>query len=194
MDTSESILSKLSTKLGVSYPTQSSDHPLDPLSPAEIEATVAAIRRFFESEVEVAKQRLWFKSTQLIDPDKKTLSPFLDEWNLKHAKGERMEDDLPRRSDSLVGVKSSDGCIWYGKSDSIAFAYITEIVANVSAGSAEVETVRPVPGQHHVAADGMEMLMAEEALLNDPQFREVIAKLRLPADAKVVADGWIYGE
>jgi len=38
-----------------------------------------------------------------------------------------------------------------------------------------------------------EMIAAEEALLNDPEFKRVIASLDLPANAKVVADGWIYG-
>lgn len=34
---------------------------------------------------------------------------------------------------------------------------------------------------------------AAEALLNDLQFKAVIAKLQLPERATVVADSWIYG-
>lgn len=52
----------------------------------------------------------------------------------------------------------------------------------------------PVPVGHHVAADAEEMILAERALLNDPEFREVIAKLQLPSNATVVADAWIYGK
>jgi primary-amine oxidase len=44
-----------------------------------------------------------------------------------------------------------------------------------------------------VALDGEEAVAAEEALLNDPQFKQVIADLQLPANATVVADAWIYG-
>ena len=54
-------------------------------------------------------------------------------------------------------------------------------------------TKQAVPPGQHVAADGEEMVAAEVALLNDPQFKQVIADLQLPANATVVADGWIYG-
>jgi len=56
-----------------------------------------------------------------------------------------------------------------------------------------VTNKQAVPAGQHVAADGEEMVAAEEALLNDPQFKQVIADLQLPANATVVADGWIYG-
>lgn len=38
-----------------------------------------------------------------------------------------------------------------------------------------------------------EMIAAEKALLSHPEFKAAVAKLDLPANAKVVADGWIYG-
>lgn len=44
-----------------------------------------------------------------------------------------------------------------------------------------------------MALDGEEAVAAEEALLNDPQFKQVIADLQLPENATVVADAWIYG-
>jgi hypothetical protein len=51
----------------------------------------------------------------------------------------------------------------------------------------------PVSADDHVAADGEEMIKAEEALLQHPDFQKVIAELRIPENATVVADGWIYG-
>lgn len=54
-------------------------------------------------------------------------------------------------------------------------------------------SVDAVPEGQHVPPDMGEMIAAEEALLNDPEFKRVIASLDLPANAKVVADGWIYG-
>jgi hypothetical protein len=59
--------------------------------------------------------------------------------------------------------------------------------------SARIDRKDPVPQGHHVPADGEEMVMAEEALLKDPQFKKVIADLQLPSHATVVADSWIYG-
>jgi Cu2+-containing amine oxidase len=50
-----------------------------------------------------------------------------------------------------------------------------------------------VPEGQHVAMDGEEAVAAEEALLNDPQFKQVIADLQLPEHVTVVADAWIYG-
>lgn len=38
-----------------------------------------------------------------------------------------------------------------------------------------------------------EMIAAEKSLLANPEFKAAIAKLDLPPNAKVVADGWIYG-
>jgi hypothetical protein len=37
------------------------------------------------------------------------------------------------------------------------------------------------------------MNAAEEALLNNEEFKKLIAGLGLPADATVIADGWVYG-
>jgi primary-amine oxidase len=38
-----------------------------------------------------------------------------------------------------------------------------------------------------------EMILAEKALLSHPEFKAAVAKLDLPSNATVVADGWIYG-
>jgi primary-amine oxidase len=56
-----------------------------------------------------------------------------------------------------------------------------------------VEKAVPVPGGLHIAPDMAEMVAAEEALLKNPEFLAAVAKLGLPPNAKIVADGWIYG-
>lgn len=38
-----------------------------------------------------------------------------------------------------------------------------------------------------------EMIAAQDALMSHPKFLEVIKSLDLPTDAKVLAEGWIYG-
>lgn len=70
----------------------------------------------------------------------------------------------------------------------------TEIEITLSAeGKGVVDTEFRVPTEHKVAADGEEMVAAEESLLKNPKFIKAIAELRLPEDATVVCDGWIYG-
>lgn len=59
--------------------------------------------------------------------------------------------------------------------------------------SPTIESCVVVPSHHHVACDGEEMNAAEEALLNNEEFKKLIAGLGLPADATVIADGWVYG-
>lgn len=63
----------------------------------------------------------------------------------------------------------------------------------LQSGENKVISTTDVPGGHHVPPDYGEMLAAEAALLNDPTFKEAITKFDLPSNAKVVADGWIYG-
>jgi Cu2+-containing amine oxidase len=56
-----------------------------------------------------------------------------------------------------------------------------------------VESSQPVPDSHNVPPDMEEMILAEQALLSHPEFKAAVAKLDLPSNATVVADGWIYG-
>lgn len=60
-------------------------------------------------------------------------------------------------------------------------------------GSAKVENVIPAPTHLHVPPDMYEMAAAEEALLKHPEFLKAVEKMGLPPNAKVIADGWIYG-
>jgi primary-amine oxidase len=60
-------------------------------------------------------------------------------------------------------------------------------------GSTQVSSFTPVADAHNVSVDVEEMLATERALLSNPEFKAAVAKLDLPPNAKVVADGWIYG-
>lgn len=45
----------------------------------------------------------------------------------------------------------------------------------------------------HAAIDAGELDVAEEKLMQHPEFQAAIKKFKLPAGAKVVADPWGYG-
>jgi hypothetical protein len=69
-----------------------------------------------------------------------------------------------------------------------------EYVVDVSAiHEGVVENSQPVSDSHNVPPDMEEMILAEKTLLAHPDFIAAVAKLDLPSNAKVVADGWIYG-
>lgn len=68
-----------------------------------------------------------------------------------------------------------------------------EVIVSLD-GTASVASCIRAPDNLHVSPDMAEMVAAEEALLAHPEFQAAIAKLQLPPNAKVVADGWIYGE
>jgi Cu2+-containing amine oxidase len=104
--------------LGISTPAPvaiNRYHPLDPLSPTELEECVQLIR----DDTQIHGQRpdgarLWFKGIQLIEPPKAVLAPYLDEWH------EAAEQDveprrLPRQADILVGIKHKGGADWLGE-------------------------------------------------------------------------------
>ncbi|KAK4687181.1 primary-amine oxidase, partial [Tremellales sp. Uapishka_1] len=153
-------------------------HPLDPLSAAEIARVVTAIRASIPVEDNDPKFRLWFKAVQLLEPPKKTLAPYLD------ARAENTHLALPqiaRKADALVGIKRSGEAKWF------------EFVITLDDAGDRVESQVPVPGQHHVPADVLEMVAAEEALMKNEEFIKVVNSLGLPSQAKVVSDAWIYG-
>jgi Cu2+-containing amine oxidase len=108
------VASKLS--LAPSQPEPSAPaHPLDPLSAAEIASAVSAIKQHVASQQQSKEHRVWFKSTQLVEPAKKTLAPYLEKWHAARASGEVVEP-LPRRAEALLGVKLQNSVQWLGES------------------------------------------------------------------------------
>ncbi|WWC88939.1 uncharacterized protein L201_003854 [Kwoniella dendrophila CBS 6074] len=167
----ESIVSSVAIKLGLSSNPPPPYHPLDPLSASEIARSVAAIRQDNQDK------RLWYKSIQLIDPPKAILAPWLDDL----AEGKPV-DKLPRIAEALLGRRHANGADW--------FVYQISLPDDKEA---TITSAEKVPTGQHVPPDMGEMIAAEEALLNNPEFKAAVAKLQLPPNAKVVADGWIYG-
>ncbi|KAK6911066.1 hypothetical protein L486_05318 [Kwoniella mangroviensis CBS 10435] len=168
----ESTLSAVVSKLGISSAEEPPYyHPLDPLTASEIARSVDAIRHTANGA------RLWFKSIQLVEPPKAILVPWLDEY----AAGEAVSR-LDRTAEILVGRRHSKGADW-----------LVYQISLPETGSSQIISAEPVPAGQHVPPDMGEMMAAEEALLNNPTFKAAIAKLDLPSNAKVVADGWIYG-
>ncbi|CAK9783439.1 hypothetical protein CC85DRAFT_282174 [Cutaneotrichosporon oleaginosum] len=154
-------------------------HPLDPLSPAEIAACVSAVKAKVK-ENEHGEHRLWFKSIQLIEPPKKLLAPWLDQWHAAGRGHRNILPRLPRNAVVLMGVKRPKSTTWY------------EIFVSLD-GKAKVTETISAPTHLHVPPDMAEMMAAEEALLKHPEFLRAVEKMQLPPHARVVADGWIYG-
>ena len=94
---------------------QSTYHPLDPLTPAELQQCVKIVRQatgIVASPPTTA--RLHFKGIQLLEPSKAVLAPYLDEWHAAVAGGDKPRR-LPRQANVLVGHKSKSTAEWYGE-------------------------------------------------------------------------------
>lgn len=74
----------------------------------------------------------------------------------------------------------------------VALLKTAEVVLTFAA-TTTVDSFEPVDAAHNVSPDMQEMINAEKALLSHPDFIAAVAKMDLPSNAKVVADGWIYG-
>jgi len=100
----ESVISAVTSKLGLASVKSDPYHPLNPLSADEIARSVRVLKAEFKSD------RLWFKSTQLIEPPKAELAPWFDAV----AAGQTAAR-LSRRAETLLGVRRDDGADWSGE-------------------------------------------------------------------------------
>lgn len=180
-------------------------HPLNPLDPVELKTATTAVDKYLRTQDDVQPfTRLWYKAVTLKEPPKALLVPYLDGL----AAGDYV-DKLSRQVDVLVGAKrGKSSATWYGKPNPILVStrelmetcelsyHRIEIALTLprnGEGASSIDKCVVVPPHHHVACDGEEMNAAEEALLNNVEFKKIIAGLGLPPDATVVADGWVYG-
>lgn len=113
MHTVDSVLEVLGLK-GSIPSVPSYDHPLDPLSAAELQECVNIVRQDIPLGDTADTPRLWFKGLQLIEPSKQVLAPHLDKWHAAVEHGERMTP-LPRQASVLFGVKQGGHTEWFGK-------------------------------------------------------------------------------
>jgi Cu2+-containing amine oxidase len=107
----------------------------------------------------------------LLEPPKKQLVAYL----LSARSGETPAP-LERKASGLVSFALPDRTLY------------TEYVVSLTAE--KVTSASETLAGDHAPLDADEMTEAEEWLLNDPEFIEVVKKLQLPAGATVVADSW----
>jgi primary-amine oxidase len=107
----------------------------------------------------------------LLEPPKAQLVPYL----LAVRAGEN-PDRLPRLVSGLISQALPDETVY------------TEYIVSLTEDKV-ISTKNPQLGDH-APLDEDEMTEAEQWLLNDPDFIEVVKKLRLPPGAQVVADSW----
>lgn len=154
-------------------------HPLDPLTAAELTEAAAIVVAHVEKEF--PSQTVYFKALSLAPPLKAVLAPFLDSV----AAGEA-PTPLPRQAEALLGVRSSASAIEYYE------CFLTLAAGPNVPGT--VDKFFAIDKSFHVGIDAEEMARAEAAILANEEFKAAIASLRLPEGATVVADTWIFGE
>ncbi|KAK6906461.1 hypothetical protein I204_00732 [Kwoniella mangroviensis CBS 8886] len=169
-DTIQAAKTALSMSASTSKTTTS--HPLDPLSGDEIKTAVEIIKSHVQQVDSEAK--IWFKHVTLHEPPKVELVKYLLATRKRSA-----TEGLPREAAALISRTTSGGVKYY--------EYIVSLTSN------SVVSCQVVADLDHAPLDADEMVAAEEALLQDPEFAKVVEKLRLPEGAVVVADSWPYG-
>ncbi len=83
---------------------------------------------------------------------------------------------LPRQAQALVSHRTEETTVY------------TEYI--ISVDESRVLSSRPLEKHEHAPLDPDEQVEAEQILLNDPEFIEVVKKLNLPEGSVVVGDSW----
>jgi primary-amine oxidase len=142
-------------------------HPLDPLTPSEIDAASAIIKH------REAGKNAHFKNIELLEPPKKQLRPYL--------RGERHG---ATRSSQLARRVS---ILYYHRGTSDLFRAIVNLTER------RTEDVLPLDPRYHGQADMEEVVEVRDKCLSNPQVIERIKKYELPEEFTVVCDTWPYG-
>ncbi|KAK8843494.1 hypothetical protein IAR55_007154 [Kwoniella newhampshirensis] len=139
-------------------------HPLDGLSVAEVERAC-----------EIAKnnrpdQHIWIKLCTLREPPKALLAPYLE----AERRGEEPTRP-PREVDILFFILETRDLV--------------EVIVDLDA---EREVKSFVVKTHHAPLDRVELNEAKAAMLESPEFAQVVKELAIPAEI-IVPQGWPYG-
>lgn len=142
-------------------------HPLGPITAAEITASAGFIKALWPSDT-----NLHFKTITLQEPDKADLVPFLV---AEHAG--LQPPSVERRAFVGYYIRNTEK--------------LHEAVVNLTREEIEYN-VRLGPNIHS-SADGEEILFVEKIALADEGVKTELAKLKLPEGTVVICDPWIYG-
>ncbi|RMD42871.1 hypothetical protein DV735_g2295, partial [Chaetothyriales sp. CBS 134920] len=142
-------------------------HPLTPLSGSEITKAADLIRSVWPANTD-----LRFKAITLLEPEKKSLLPYLE---AEHSGGQL--PSVPRKAFSAYYIRNTDR--------------FHEAIVNLSEDKVE-SNVRLGPNVHG-NADYEEIVQLEKTVLEHEAVKAEIAKLQLPEGTVVCADPWIYG-
>lgn len=143
-------------------------HPLDPLTPAEINAASAIVKQH-----ETGKD-VHFKNIELLEPTKRQLRPYL-----------RAERHGAPIGSSQLGRRVS--ALYYHRGTADLFRAV------VNLGERRIEDVQRLDGRYHGQADMDEVVEVRDRCLKHPEVVARIAKFELPDDFTVVCDTWPYG-
>ncbi|PSS08945.1 hypothetical protein M430DRAFT_37100 [Amorphotheca resinae ATCC 22711] len=142
-------------------------HPLGPLTAAEISESARLIKGLWPSNTDIQ-----FKSITLREPNKADLTPFLA---AEHAG--QPTPNIERRSFVVYYIRNTDK--------------LHEAIVSLSLGKVE-SNLRLGPNIHS-NTDGEEIIRVEQIALEDEGVKAEIAKLQLPEGTVIISDPWIYG-
>ncbi|MCJ1475057.1 hypothetical protein MMC13_003717 [Lambiella insularis] len=142
-------------------------HPLSPLTASEITASANFIKGLYP-----ARTSFQFKVITLQEPAKAQLAPYLDAKHLGYP-----THPIDRRAFVNYYIRNTDK--------------FHEAVINLTQGRVE-RHVRLSQNQHS-PSDNNEVVLIEQAALEDENVKAEIAKLQLPEGTVLIIDPWIYG-
>ncbi|KGO38825.1 Copper amine oxidase, N2-terminal [Penicillium expansum] len=151
----------------------SRQHPLQNVTASEIRRATAVVQGCAKARGSLKSIR--FKYITLHEPPKALLMPYLDAES----------DGVP--VDSRPFVPRLVAALYTDENTGEAFESIVSLDSET-----EVDVVKLLAGQQ-APADGGQPRQFIKTILNDPSVVEAIAKLKLPANAKIYCDPWSYG-
>ena len=146
-------------------------HPLDPLSAEEITVAAAIVKNAHQG------RRMQFRYVSMVEPPKEQMVQYLE----KEAAGEKPE--------SPARIAELRFALFEGESGWAYKVYESQ----VDLGTKNVLFTEPIPDDVHESLSFQVMKDALAILLEDPLFKDAIAKLNLPKNCVVEIDPWMYG-
>lgn len=161
-----------------------SQHPLGPLTAAEITESARLVRGLWPSNTE-----LQFKVITLQEPNKADLIPFL-----AAERAGKQAPAIERRSFVVYYIRNTVSPCTRGTLRPSRLTRQDKLhEAVVSLSQAKIESNVRLGPNVHSNADGEEILAIERSALEDEGVKAEIAKLKLPEGTVIICDPWIYG-